>query len=254
MKTKLCRPVLIETKNPSQLYLHETKGLVKLAPVEHEPGMYGGSNQQLILISLDPDEKIEENDLYIHFNSNTNEYSLFKADEKFDDGNNPNIIDRREFVYHYWNKKVIATQSQLSPEYIQQFIEQYNTGKVEDIEIKMELFWNNGGKFGIQPFPNEIATEKDRVYLPKLTNSFVTIVKKEDIYGGWANLSKEALEVILPKDITKKSVLYTEEEVLVLLSKLGIHATCTHCDEPYDWDITNPDNLLTEWFNENKKK
>ena len=38
-------------------------------------------------------------------------------------------------------KKVIATQSQIPPEYIQQFIEEYNKGEVKDIEIEMEVFF-----------------------------------------------------------------------------------------------------------------
>jgi len=115
MKTKLCRPIII-LSNPND---------------ETAKGVFNTKDRNwynIYLISLDPDEKIEPGDMYIHFNANTKEYTLFRADSRFNEGNNPNIIDKRVFVYTYWNKKVIATQSQLLPEYIQQFIEEYNNG------------------------------------------------------------------------------------------------------------------------------
>ena len=114
--------------------------------------------QQLILISLE-DEEIEVGDLV--FNPIANSVDIIQYVSKKD--------------YNFGAKKVIATQSQISSEYITRFVDQYNNGKVEDLEIKIT---------------NEPQSHKDidklvegTIYLnqPKLTNGFVTIVEKQPI-------------------------------------------------------------------------
>ena len=51
------------------------------------------------------DSRIKEGDWYAYCNRE-GEVSIFRADDIFDDGNNPNIIDDRDFVFPYWNKKI----------------------------------------------------------------------------------------------------------------------------------------------------
>ena len=116
MKTKKCRPVLVESKENTGITLgiNITKNI---------PGAMRGQNYQLILISLE-DEKIEVGDMLLDSNLKDS-FELFSPYEN-------NDIP----VYEFY--KVIATQDQLSPEYIAKFISQYNNGNVEDVEIKMD--------------------------------------------------------------------------------------------------------------------
>lgn len=51
--------VMLPTNEKANLYLHETKGLHLLAPVEHEQGRYNGSNQHIYILS---DDEIKEGD------------------------------------------------------------------------------------------------------------------------------------------------------------------------------------------------
>ena len=115
MKTKKCRPVLVESKENTGITLgiNITKNI---------PGAMRGQNYELILISLE-DEKIEVSDLVY----DTLKNRLFNAMSNY---------DGMKYIH-----KVIATQNQISPEYIAKFIEQYNNGKVDDVEIEMQE-WN----------------------------------------------------------------------------------------------------------------
>ena len=79
------------------------------------------TRQQLIMISLDPNEEIEVGDKYL------DDCELIR--EAFTNDKD------------YWSKrpeyqKIITTQDQLSFEYIKQFIEEYNRGEVKDIEVE----------------------------------------------------------------------------------------------------------------------
>jgi len=56
-KTQLCRPVLIEMAEASNLYLHNNM-LYNFEAVEHTPGQDNGSNQYLVLVSLDSESKV----------------------------------------------------------------------------------------------------------------------------------------------------------------------------------------------------
>ena len=149
MKTKKCKPVLIESEENTGITLgiNITKNI---------PGAMRGQNYELILISLE-DEKIEVGDTYFNIVSN----EMVEVDFTIDYEQN-----------HC--KKVIATQSQISPEYIAKFIEQYNNGKVDDIEI--EVYTMNEGYTDVNDYPYQ------EINILKLTNGFVTIVEKELIH------------------------------------------------------------------------
>lgn len=288
MKTKPCRPILVTTnKKDTNLFkkhniLYYTKGMITS----------GGNIQayELILISLDPDEKIEVGDVCYYENGLGGGKFL--------------VIYTKYGTYHELNVdpieqygmieggitplkceifKVIATQSQLSPEYIQQFIEEYNKGEVKDVEIVIEekrilldTGIDNGYEDGIH----------DTIYKPKLTNCFITIAKKDlpnvdfkdaslqDMYDRGFPKVKESIQYnhnllcnmqyymeycqangyITPQEWlnnhkhykdSKEPILYTEEEVKKLC--LDAIISCTEGMTSYHQDFD-------EWFNQNKKK
>jgi len=195
MKTHKVRPVLVETKENTGITLG-------INITRNIPGKMRGTNYQLILISLE-DEKIEVGDKYLLPNGIiTSAATGYKRPDEY--------------------KKVIATQNQLSPELIQQLIDEYNNGGMKDFEIEMEekdipedndLHCASDGGYYSKP------TSYKRVSKPKLTNDFVTVVKEEPI-------------------------LYTEEEVFALL--VASHS------EVGKTLIKNIE--LRKWFNQNKKK
>lgn len=161
------------------------------------PSNFNVVPQQLILISLDPNEKIEVGDLV--------------CDGKY--------IEKAIVSDYLVSKKVIATQDQLSPEYIQQFIEKYNKDEVKDVEIEMEDCGTSDSTCGLI---EHTSSTGERFYMglrPKLTKGFVNIVKEEPI-------------------------LYTEEEVWKLLESLA--------EESSNGFLNNY--FLKNWFEQNKKK
>lgn len=140
------------------------------------------------------DDEIKEGDWYCHYNSRTKEYSIFKADDKFYDGNNPNIIDKRGFVYEYWNKKIIATtDSSLSVEsklplsegktwvklpqpsqsFIKEFVREYNKGNIiTDVLVEYE----EKSKFSDFPINSK---HQELVYKLKVNSKDNTIIIKK---------------------------------------------------------------------------
>ena len=209
MKTKKCRPVLVECSRKSRkgdLVISPTGLGIHISDIEYSVH----NKQQLILISLE-NEKIEVGDLVY----DTLKNRLFNARSNY---------DGMEYIH-----KVIATQDKISPEYIAKFIEQYNNGKVEDVEIEMEE-WNKTKM--PKDFLNYIepgcglpiiAGSEEVYYKPKLTNKFVTIV------------------TIVEK---KEPIFYTEEEVWSLITQSNIFRSNSK-----DWY-----NKLPNWFEQNKKK
>ena len=124
-------------------------------------------------------------------------------------------------------EKVIARQSQISPEYISKFIEQYNNGCIDDLKIEMEelYIYPDGTKSKI----SRLMPDAKPIEEPKLTNGFVTIVEKEVIS-------------------------YTEEKVLDLIFKYSndlLNRTDPFLDTFENESATN---FTKEWFNQNKKK
>ena len=176
MKTKRVRPILVESKDiHSQLEIDS----ISIGKLSYEAKQYHCKHpQELILISLE-DEEIEENDYYYFSKSN----SLHK---------HLGTLPLNKYK-HDGDKcfKVIARQSQISPEYISKFIEQYNKDCIEDLDIETE---------------NKISIDGHTVIgiEPKITNGFVTIVEKE-------------------------AISYTEEEVINMLGLFGKHIM-THPD------------------------
>ena len=195
MKTKLCRPILVEGKEFTNL----VKTLPDTVSYTTTPNIPGGKYQHLILISLDPDDKIREGTLvYRHYEDGGSHIGLAtpKADEL------KRVKDNR-----VW--KVIVTQDQLSPEYIQQFIEEYNKGVVKDVEIELEKLYSY-----------EAADKFDEVgfygFRPKLTNDFVTIVEKEVIKDN-----------------------YTREEVVELCKSAFVTGTRINDIDYFKWEEQN---------------
>lgn len=159
MKTKLCRPILVEVKEkdnktyPAKIAM-ENNILFDCYSCKYS--YHTAKFYDLILVSLD--DKIEVNETYY----STIHEAIFTSLHK-------NQYFENEF-------KVIATQDQLSPDYIKKFIEEYNKGEVKDVEIEME--W-------ILEFDEDESMTHCReisipVNQPKFTNGFITIVKRED--------------------------------------------------------------------------
>lgn len=174
MKTKLVRPVLMPV-DKSFLYLHGGK-LYNNRTTMHIPD---GKQQpqQLILISLE-DEKIEVGENY--YNTRLNKVFEAIANDGY-----PSKEDC----------KVIATQEQLSPELIQQLVDEYNNGGMKDFEIEM-----------IEKIHNHYsgANAQWKELLPKLTNSFGTVVTEKE------NSDREIIEHVFGKC----QMTYTEEDML----------------------------------------
>ena len=225
MKTHKVRPVLVESKDiHSQLEIDD----ISIGKLSYEAKQYHCKHpQELILISLE-DAQIEVGDTY---------YNLISSKIKICESDS---VKQSLNICKSHAKKVIVRQSQLSPEYISKFIEQYNKGCVKDLKIKCggsyeefldfcgKLGYDYDGAFGwykrIDPGgnrPNTSTLEDLFNKYPKLTNGFVTIVEKEPIS-------------------------YTEEEVLSILDKY---------DEA-KWGCPARKRMeeIIFWFNKNKKK
>ena len=214
----------------------------------------GYPKQELILISLEPNQKFEIGDKY------------------FINGFIKTCVERNKYIndfyltdhlgnedYEIYCKKVIAKQDQIPESYIQQLIKEYNNSTVKDINIEMEEFdhdeeWSDIGG----------AYETFR-YRPRLTNGFVTIVDdsallQEDwmallaiknipelphVINSVRELRKYYIDGIQAGYEERKSeepLLYTDEEVQSLLNQCNCLSTTKH---DFDW---------RGWFNLNKKK
>ena len=160
MKTIKARPVLVESEI-ANIYKCRTGGLgYKEVAASFT---IKGQEYQLILISLDPNDKVEKWDIV--YDENTNSIGEFIG------WTNSFLIDTAIKSFNR-PKKAIATQSQIPPEYIQQFIEEYNGNSVKDIEIEMEEY-NHDEEW------SEISGAYETYrYRPKLTNGFITIVNE----------------------------------------------------------------------------
>jgi hypothetical protein len=181
MKIKSLKPKLIEIdeyiedypflgleNNKLSIYTEKNKSNFNVIP------------QKLILISLDNEDKIYIGDDYYSSTLNI----IFNA---YSDSI---VKSSNESLNCH---KVFATQSQISAEYIQKFIEEYNTGNIKDIEIVMvdnnpnnqELLYNNEhGEYFFEDVVNEKIKTVFLKYKPKLTNGFITIVQYP--IGGYA--------------------------------------------------------------------
>ena len=158
MKTKRVRPVLVESKDiHSQLEIDS----IYIGKLSYEAKQYHCKHpQELILISLE-DEEINVGEVGLDLVDNT----LFEVKRILTNHYESGILS---FQKSYC-KKVIARQSQIPQEYISKFIEQYNNGCVDDLEIEMEYTLGNEEDDNQNLIP---------ILIPKLTNGFITIVEK----------------------------------------------------------------------------
>ena len=246
MKTHKVRPVLVESIE-STLHLSHGKLLITSIESTGKSDLYKSIPQELILISLE-NEKIEEGDTFV------NDYGEI-------------IVATKEIAeqLYFPKKKVIARQSQIPTEYISKFIEQYNNGCVEDLEIVME---NRVIKH--IPWSKELESKYDYEkgypvtgYVPKLTNGFVSIVEKEYSHNLLSNMQYymeycQANGYVTPQDWLnkfkhysdrKEPISYTEEEVKNMLGLFGKHIM-THPDLDFGEEFEE----AIIWFEQNKKK
>lgn len=177
------KAILLPTKEKSNLILEESHLVYCKEP--RLAVINGAYNQELYVISLD--EEIKEREYYIAANM------IFLSDEKYnsDDSNNPNgrgyykVLASTDISLQYAIDKSpypmeVYGLPQIPQQFIEEWIVEYNKRvKVEDLEVEYDLFWNNK-RFKEQPFPDEYATEKDRVYKLKISkDNFISIRRKE---------------------------------------------------------------------------
>ena len=233
MKTKKCRPILIETNEKNSL-LWSYKGRRLYYNQANFNDLDETIYYQLILISLE-DEKIEVGDSYYNeLNCTVNTYKSYHN------------------KHNYNSKKVIATQDKISPEYIDKFVEQYNSWEVEDIEIEMEDKFESVNK-GLEGFPEDDIDWW--VSKPKLTNRFINIVEEEPIGKPLEDYIREkhsqdrCMGFIdgYKSRKSEESILHTPEEILNLLEFINDRL-------PDLYSRFNPETELKEWFEQNKKK
>ena len=205
MTTKRVRPVLVESKEYS--IIHKFGDYLDThAELQKWHGDARPIYQELILISLE-DEEIEVGDEF-YCSDRTNYAHLFTC-SGHTDNTHLQVKSDNEYGYGDWSicysKKVIARQSQISPEYISKFIEQYNNSSVEDLDIEMKTKT-------YQPCDNnyEKCGEPFNIDEPKLHNGFVTIVEK-------------------------KPIGYTEEEVKFLLLQFSMDYCDVHPKNVVNW-------------------
>lgn len=150
-------------------------------------------------------------------------------------------------------KKVIATQDQIPKHYIQQFIEEYNSGKVNDVEIEMEMWGTSVPNLKDYTY-SEYTTKA--LYIPKLTNGFINVVNKSitliikaaEQYENFSSIKNNKLAFIkgaLSKEAEEYHTQgkYCEKEARKLCSKVALIRF-------------SEENMLEEfdnWFNKNKK-
>ena len=206
MTVKRCKVVMIPTNEKAQIYLRE-KQLIYHNVLQNNYD----NGQHLYFLS---DEEIREGDWYMNNNV------LFRADDKFDEGNNPN--------QNKANKKMLATTDssliindwleskknnlsgnyeqsnylpQPSQDFIKAYIEAYNAGKpIEWIDVEYEL--KNATQIG------------------------APIRKQDAIYGVKVN-SKNEITIRKIKDS------YSREEVIKLIKQFdrGINMPITNVDK-----------------------
>jgi hypothetical protein len=199
MKTKLVKPVLIPSKSHTDfLFDVWNKRLLQASDYKKQTlsltlSIRDGKFHYVYigLVSVDPNEKIGSGDfVFDYFNGK---------------------VYRNNGITREGIRKIIATQSELSTELIQQICDESNMidGEMKEFEIEMDCV------------PGGFNT-------PKLTNGYVTVVSQ----------------------VTKveEPILYTEEEVINLLNKLGYDLAGNGMLLDYEFKVKQV------WFDNNLKK
>lgn len=210
MKTKLVRPVLVESKE----FTNIVKLLADTISYTTTQNIPGGKYYQLILISLDLDEKIEVGDKY--FDSNL---KLIKTALKVSLKEEVDFQDR--VYYDRWLctkltdcRNIIATQSQLSPDLINQLVAEYNNEGMRDFEIEMVECGAIYPELKDNTYSEYTATCLFKI---KLTNSFVTVVERY-AFGISNNPNVNGIDYE-NTPIPDYPIVYTSEEVKHLCEK-----------------------------------
>lgn len=171
MNTKKIRPILIPIKSEWTL-----KSIRKhLSFIDNDiRNPFTNQYYNLILISLAPDEKIENGDRVACFEEKelTKFVGLSKVEEYYGENqawcyDEDDKTEVHPLNYQFFIRKVIAIQDKLSSELINKLIEEYNNGGMRDFEIEMEEYGTVMKDF------------KDINYRPKLTNGFITPVENK---------------------------------------------------------------------------
>lgn len=182
MKTLLVRPVLVESKERTNLWSYKGRRLYYNQANfndEDETAYY-----RAVLVSLDPNDKIERGNKVVTNNVDyfATEIQLCTMSEFLDSDNIIKFgINNQIKVYKFGYNKVIATQDQLSPDLMQKLVDEYNNGGMQDFEIIGEMLALYG-KILLPCSPSNNESNSDMSiykFRPKLTNGFVTVVEKE---------------------------------------------------------------------------
>lgn len=183
MKTMNVKPVLVESKEPTNLLINTING--RLLFDCHDIIKIHAKHQQLMLIGTTCKERIVIGDRFYCVEENNLSVGLYICDN--DNVYCANCLD----VCH----KVITQQSQIPESYIQRFVEEYNKGEVKDVEIEMvETFCVNGGLRPIGELGGKGLQHHNHSF-PKLTNGFITIVEKELKRGVTFNGISDPIEL-----------------------------------------------------------
>lgn len=266
MNTITVRPILVKKnnkrpkigdicKNSIQVFIwckeHEMYNVLETLPDYKNTKV-----QKLILISLDSKDKLNINDkVYLDLGENSRITTIKNLNGSHPIFNIDCGCAKRESL-----KKIIAKQSQIPSEYISKFIDEYNTGMVNDIKIKGESILNN----------EIISIYK---FNWKLKNGFITIdnenipeniplsdIDENDICSFpdnkilyWAkqlsNKSLSTQELVENVKWLINKIAYTEDEVKQLFIRRANEFSPS--SKPFGDLLLRQD---LEWFNLNKKK
>ena len=258
MKTKLVRPILVPQNKatwPNCIWLGRISKQLHLDtsyndnPRSIDPIDDSMLPQQLILISLDPDEKIEVGDWFINEQIEGG-IALWQHNGEIKPNSNPRkvIATSDKSVNAPFGGKDIFNFPFIPNTYIHQFIKEYNNGEIKDVRIEMEKHIDQHPDWK-PSYNNPDDPPTISFWLPKLTNGFVTIIEPEkethsdivlDHNNFWDNPTQPE-----PKHNVrqiKTHTVYTEEEVEKL---------CYDAMKERDYI---PWCVFQEWFNQNKKK
>ena len=163
MKNKKVRPILVESKDiqSSIIMLGVTPNLCRLTAdaINDTEWLKTAKPYNLILISLDTNEKIEVEDLVFDPIKNR----VINIKQVCKNGNN------------FGAKKVIATQDQLSPKLIERLVNECSYNQMKDFEIEME---DNGCEVDMEDIGGQDIGWMPKIE-PKLTNGFITDVEPD---------------------------------------------------------------------------
>lgn len=246
MKTKLVRPVLVPTKDTeSILVIDDNSRQLHIC----KPNEAAWGHQQIVLVSLDPNDSIEENDKFV---INDNVYKCHEI--KHTTKEVQCIHYGTEYYFNQINcNKVIATQDQLSPDHIHKLVDEYNNGEMQNFEIEMDWI------LGDEEDENQNLIP---VLQPKLTNNFITIVEKEHNIPYPEEPMEE--DGVIGKSYDhgfldgyearrfEEPIMYNEEEVAKLFNEFAKKLSYEFMMERLKG--LDAVNFSINWFNENKKK